>query len=261
MNFSFDSQKKIPTVSIIISSLNNVSELKLTIDALINISYPQIELIIVDGGSIDGTPQLLTQYLAYVSHIISEPDKGIYDAWNKGLNLATGNYIAFLGAGDYYAPNGLQQLLDYAMMQPEAEFISSRAKIIWEGGASRVVGSAWKWSTFRRYMNVAHVGSLHSRALFDTYGSFDANYRIAGDYEFLLRPRRSLKAAYIKKALVHMQAGGASHRGYLVFGEAERAKIAHRAVPFIVARFDTQVARFKRCIRHRIEVMLNNCTA
>lgn len=244
-----DKVMPLPLVSIIISSLNNETELKFTIDSMLLNSYSVIELIVIDGGSTDETIQLLNKYADKIAQIVSEPDNGIYDAWNKGLRLATGQYISFLGAGDCYAPNGLRQLVDCACANPQADFISSKLEIVRSGAVIRTLGEAWNWKSFRRYMNAVHAGSLHSRRLFDLYGEFDSSYRIAGDYDFLLRARDKLNTAYIDSISVRMVADGASYAGYRVFAETERAKLKNKTVSPLVARFDRYIAYFKRFIR------------
>ena len=88
--------------------------------------------------------------------------------------------------------------------------VSSRARLISRNGFSRMVGRPWTWSTFRHYMNVAHVGSWHHRRLFQQYGGFDDRWSICGDYEFLLRVGPALKAGFIDEVLVEMAAGGIS---------------------------------------------------
>lgn len=245
-------ETKLPLVSIVISSLNNANELKFTVDSILFDSYGSIELVVIDGGSADGTFLLLESYANRIAHIVSEPDNGIYDAWNKGVRLATGDYIAFLGAGDCYVQNGLRQLVDCALANTEADFISSQVEMVSGGKVLRVTGHAWNWAVFRHYMNTTHVGSLHSRRLFEKYGDFDNSYRIAGDYEFLLRAGDSLRAAYLEQVIVRMEAGGASQSGYRVFSETERAKLKHQTVPPWVARLDTLIAQAKRFVRSHV---------
>jgi hypothetical protein len=100
-------------------------------------------------------------------------------------------------------------------------------------------------------MNSIHAGSLHSRYLFDLYGEFDISFRIAGDYELLLRARDKLKAAFIDFIAVSMVADGISQSGYQVFYETERAKLKNKAVSPYIARLDRYLATIKFFVRYR----------
>jgi len=236
-------------VSIIISTFNDAEPLRRTLNSLAAGGVISSEILIIDGGSIDGTDHVISEFSHIVSHYISEPDCGIYDAWNKGLCLSKGSYIAFLGAGDYYIDDGLQRLIDFSLAKKDADLILSNINLVQKERFVRQLGSDWSWKIFRRYMNIAHVGAFHSRRLFNRYGMFDASYRIAGDYEFLLRSRDSLKTAYLDRVTVQMEAGGVSQTNPLVFIEAECAKIKHKAVHPLLARLDTYLSRIKSHIK------------
>ena len=239
-----------PFVSIIISTFNDLSNLKYTIEKLSQNVYPSIEIIVIDGGSSDSTLDFLQCSTERISTFVYEPDSGIYDAWNKGLRLARGQFITFLGAGDFYLDGGLENLVRCALANPEADFISSKVEIVRNGSVIRTLGESWNWKLFRRYMNAVHVGSLHSRRLFDLYGEFDTSYRIAGDYELLLRAGDKLKTTYIDLITVRMVADGISHTGYNVFYETERAKLKNKTVSPLIARLDRYIAQVKRYIRN-----------
>jgi len=249
-NSSFSDEPRV--VSIIIATYNDVTGLKMTINSLLTDDYQSKEIIVIDGGSSDSTRDFIQSISNKLSFFVSEPDEGIYDAWNKGLRAASGRYIAFLGAGDQYVKGGLARLVGLALSNLNIDFVSSKVEVIHEDISLRVLGGAWTWETFRRYMSVAHVGSLHSRRLFNRYGEFDTSFRIAGDYEFLLRAGQELQAAFLDQVVVKMAAGGASQRGYRVFEETERAKLKHQTVPAIFARYDTAVAYAKRFLRNSL---------
>lgn len=241
----------LPLVSIITSSLNDLELLRDTIQNIGRQTYSRLEYIVIDGGSTDGTIGLLEQSSSVVDFWVSEPDFGIYDAWNKGLDLATGEYIAFLGAGDEYLPNAIEMLVERAVSNVDAEFIHGRLVLVGESKKERVIGRPWRWDIFSRYMCTTHVGALHSRKLFEKYGYFDISYRIAGDYEFLLRAGENLKTLFIGNVIAVMLAGGISQRGYGVLLEAFRAKLQHRTVSKVVGVWDLAVACAKFYIRKK----------
>lgn len=241
----------LPLITIVTSAFNDCDLLKETISNIQRQTYSHIEYIVIDGGSQDGTIELL-QTSDAVTHWISESDSGIYDAWNKALKLSRGDYIAFLGAGDRYLDGGLNGLALLAASDKRAEFIYGKVSVEAPGQRSRIIGRPWSWPLFRRYMCTTHVGALHSRKLFDRYGLFDSSYRIAGDYEFLLRPGKNLKTAFLDKAVATMLAGGISQRNHQVLYEVRRAKLQHRVISRIAANYDFVLAYIKLFVRQKI---------
>lgn len=204
--------KNPPLISVIIATYNVGSLIEKTLQSLFYQSYQHFEIIIVDGASNDLTPSYIEKYRSQLSYYISEADDGIYDAWNKGVKQARGEWIAFLGAGDEYLPEALQLYVDLIFKLPDSvEFVSSRVAIVdGEGTCMYIRGKTWSWPNFLTSMTCAHVGALHSKTLFEKYGLFDTTYRIAGDYEFLMRAKDHLQAAFLPEVLVHMLNGGIS---------------------------------------------------
>jgi glycosyltransferase involved in cell wall biosynthesis len=213
-----------PLVTIITAVFNGEAVLESCLQSVFSQDYPNIEHIIVDGGSTDGTISLLRRYEDRLALWVSEPDKGVYDAWNKGVALARGEWIAFLGADDMYLPGAISTYIALARSHPEAEFLSSKARLDHPTGYSPTFGGPWEWPRFTTAMTTIHVGTLHHRELFERYGKFNIAYRIAGDYEFMLRARNSLKAAYTPEITVIMRAGGVSDSTAGLY-EARRAKV------------------------------------
>lgn len=218
------SSPDMPLVSVITAVFNGHEHIAACIESVLNQDYPNIEHIILDGGSTDGTVTILRSYEGRIAFWKSEPDKGVYDAWNKGLKLARGEWIAFLGADDIYLPSAISTYMDLARRNPGAQFLSSMARLDHPTGYSPIFGGPWEWPRFARAMSTIHVGTMHHQSLFETFGQFDASYRIAGDYEFMLRSRDALRAAFTPAVTIVMRAGGLSDStaGYY---EARRAKI------------------------------------
>jgi len=207
------------------------------------------ELIIIDGGSKDSTVNIIKSYAEYVSYWISEPDKGIYDAWNKGVVKASGEWIMFLGADDKLVTGALK---DYARFIKEKQitednclYISSRMQIIDSSGNNvRIKGWPWEWPFFLKEMTVAHPGSLHSRKLFKDFGLFDPTYRSSGDYELLLRPKDKLNAKFFDQLTVIMLEGGMSD-SFLGIEEHRRAAVNSGGANPIMAYLNSVWVRFK----------------
>lgn len=213
-----------PKVSIITAVYNGALYLEQTIQSVMAQTYQNIEYIVIDGGSTDGTVDILKKYDQAITHWISEKDKGIYDAWNKGLAKATGEWIAFLGADDILLPNAME-LYAQELQGKDLEFISAKVEMVDEDlNHLLFYGRPWKWSSHKHQMKVSHVGALHHRSLFAKYGTFDASYKIAGDYEFLLRPREKLKTHFFPAVTAKMRAIGVSKTNNNVFKEVLRAK-------------------------------------
>lgn len=243
-----------PLVSIITAVYNGAAHVEECIQSVLSQQYPNIEYIVVDGGSTDGTVDIIKRYDDRIDYWVSARDKGIYDAWNKGLALATGEWIGYLSADDAYVPDAVAGYVELIGSEREVgrdvEYVSS--KILYkDGDNARLMGQAWSWPTFQRYMNVVHVGSLHSRAFFDRYGVFDPNYRICGDYELLLRPRGKLKAAFRDFVTVHMRAGGVSNSSTRALDEAFKAKRETGGRNALLCAFERIVAIAKYRARAR----------
>ncbi|RTY33554.1 glycosyltransferase [Chlorobium phaeovibrioides] len=239
---------KKPAISIITAVFNGARTLRNTIESIVPQLTDEIEYIIIDGGSTDGTQYLIRSYAEHFAYWISEPDGGIYDAWNKGLAHALGQFICFVGADDVLMPGVLETYLANIRQRPEIEYISSRVALGESDG--RIIGQAWRWDHFRRRMTVAHVGSLHNRNLYERLGQYDTSYRIVGDYEFLLRAGSSLNTGFIDEVTVIMGAGGVSNKFIsLALKETMRAKSSQNSSSALMIRFDWYVARSKQLIR------------
>lgn len=239
-----------PLISIVIATYNVGILLENTLISVFNQTYKNIEILVIDGGSEDQTVTYIEKHRSQITYYISEVDDGIYDAWNKGLKQAKGEWIAFLGAGDEYLPEALQMYVDLIANLPySVEFVSSRVAIVdGEGKCFYIHGKPWSWPKFLTSMTCAHVGALHSRALFEKYGIFDITYRIAGDYEFLMRASSQLKAAFLPMVTVHMLNGGISTSSKILF-EDRRLKISTGRKISLIANIEFVFNYSKRLAR------------
>jgi glycosyltransferase involved in cell wall biosynthesis len=199
-------------ISVITAVFNGEKFVEESIKSIIGQKNDNIEYIIIDGGSTDNTVEIIKKYADKIDYFISEPDNGIYDAWNKGVKQAKGDWIMFIGCDDFLVDNALQVFSQFIKnADDKTEYISSRRQMIDENNKKiRVIGWEWEWPLFLKFMTVAHTASLHSKKLFEKYGYFDTKYKIVGDYEFLLRPREKLKAQYFDFISVVMREGGTS---------------------------------------------------
>lgn len=217
-----------PFVTIITATYNAEKYLEETIISVLGQTYGNIEYIIIDGGSNDSTLDILEKYSSKISYWLSEPDQGIYDAWNKAISLARGEWICYVGADDILLPDAIQNYANFINSNEGEpfEFICSVVELVNDQlKFIRKKGKPWDWNSFRVFMTVAHVGSLHHISLYEKYGKYDTNYKIAADYEFLLRPKSNLKAAFLHKVTAKMRLSGYSNSTIAVFKETLNAKI------------------------------------
>ncbi len=239
----------IPLITIVTSVLNRAKTLEETIQSITRQTYPNIEYIIIDGGSTDGTLDIIKKYEDSIDYWVSEQDKGIYDAWNKAIKVFLGDYVGFLGSGDTFFYDSIKSYVDYILMNSRVDYISSKVEL-YNKRPIRIVGSKWEWNKFKKFMNVAHVGSLHSRNLFSVYGLFNATFRTAGDYEFLMRAGNNLAAGFIDKVTTRMDINkySVSSNNYAVF-ETVKIKITHTQRSKLTIYFEASISILKSFLR------------
>jgi glycosyltransferase involved in cell wall biosynthesis len=209
-------------ISIITVCFNSDQTIRNTIESVLSQAYSDIEYIIVDGSSTDRTVNIIKQFKPLFKgrmNWISEPDKGLYDAMNKGIAVATGEVVAFLHSDDLY--------FDENVISKVAEVFSNDSVDVVYGDTCFFSGSNVT-KTLRRYRSdklssgnlawgkmPAHPAIFIRRRIYDEVGYFETDFEIAADYEFLCRLVKyaNLKSVYLSSVLVRMQLGGASTGG------------------------------------------------
>ena len=201
-----------PSVSVIVSTLNDGDKLQMTIESFINQDYENKELLVIDGLSTDSTAEICKKYQNVISVYVSEKDSGIYDAWNKGLKFSKGEWITFLGAGDRFFRNDTITNLIESFNLQNSNFISG---IIYledkRNNFAGKLGKEWNLKALKNNISIGHPGSMHHRSLFKLHGNFNVNYQISGDYEFLLRASKSISAKFYPYYVVKMDNLGLSN--------------------------------------------------
>jgi glycosyltransferase involved in cell wall biosynthesis len=175
-------------ISVIISTYNCANKIVTTLSSVNRIvNRQQIEVIIVDGNSSDGTLENIHLFESAVNQLITEPDAGIYDAWNKGLRVAHGNWIIFIGAGDEVCNEWIEFLSalkdDYDLVYGDV-----RLKNVKDGTINTLDSPSWDIAKkyFPHMMTIPHVGTAHHSSIFEN-DKFDSTYKVVGDWEFLTR--------------------------------------------------------------------------
>jgi len=206
--------------SIITAVLNGAKEIDRTLDSVACQDYRNLEHIIADGGSEDATVEISCARNGGAARVISSPDSGVYDAFNKGLRAATGDVVAYLNCGDCYISPSIVSRVMHVMTTYNVDAVFGDVQIVERGKRSRVVRRYSSKRFSPRAMSYglmpAHPTLFLRRKVYEAVGEFDANYRIAGDFEFCVRAFvcRSTSFHYIAEPLVRMPTGGLSNQGW-----------------------------------------------
>lgn len=200
------SSDAMPLLTVIVAVYNGKATLQQCIDSVAQQTYPNKELIIIDGGSKDGTVELLEQNRSKISYWISEPDSGIYNAFNKGLVRAKGDWICVLGSDDYFWDATVLERVAAQLRDLPANLRVAYGQIMMvtdDGQPPRPRGEPWGRvkELFKQSMCIPHVATMHRRVLFEERGYFDESFRVAGDYEHLLRELKTADAAFIPNVI------------------------------------------------------------
>lgn len=238
-----------PKISIITSSFNCNNTIHNCIESILAQTYNNYEYVIIDGGSIDGTVATISKYeKLFNGRLIwlSEKDSGIYDAWNKGIHIATGEWIMFVGGDDILLPDALQNYVNALSTCHSVNFISSKV-ILTNSDLQPIRTIGKKWSKqMLTYCSIAHVGSMHHRDLFRIKGSFCLNYKIAADYDFLLRNYDIISPYFIDKETAMMRTGGISNKSiFKVANEVLKIKLSHKTKSRILCLLDYYISIIK----------------
>ena len=202
-----------PIISIITIVYNNARDIEHTILSVINQTYSNIEYIIIDGASTDGTLDIIQQYRGSIDILVSEKDNGIYDAMNKGLQKATGDYVLFLNSGDELFDNHTIQTIvekgnNADIIYGETKLVDENRKII--GDRRHKAPAYFDWKSFQYGMNVCHQAIYVKRQIAEHY---DLQYKLSADVDWVIRAAKNAKStqnvdSYVARYLV----GGMSQK-------------------------------------------------
>lgn len=237
------SQRRYPFFSIIIAVFNGMQTLPDCLNSVWQQSCKDFELIVIDGGSRDGSVDFINQNRQKIDFSISEPDSGVYNAWNKALKRATGEWVCFLGCDDEFksaevlgkaAERIAAGVTDEKYVYGSIEVVNSSGKTL------EKLGSPWPEvrEKFLQIHCVPHTGSFHHKSLFEQE-KFDESFKIAADYEFLLRHLKSSPALFLEDlTTVRMRVGGLSSKpenSLINLRENRRAQIKNGVARFLPA--------------------------
>lgn len=202
-------------LTIVLATYNCADDLETCLASIYAQSYPEIEIVIADGASTDGTVAVIERHADRLGGWLSEPDKGIYDAWNKALPLVSGDWVYFLGADDtLYDPDCIAQAMAALAKVPDGTFVAyAQARFIRVDGTSRLMGAPWAAlkGQMQAQMMLPHQAVFHARALFERFGPFDGAFKIAGDYKLIMASLQEADPVYLGPIVIADQhAGGTS---------------------------------------------------
>lgn len=210
-------------LSIITATYNSERTLRDTMESILNQTFQDFEYIIVDGASKDATLDIIREFEPRFQgkmRYLSEPDKGIYDAMNKGFAMATGDVIGILNSDDFFTSEDVLQAVVDGFAGEYVDAVYADIHFVGTDDLTKCV-RYYSSSVFRPWMMrfgmiPAHPSFYCRKAVYDQYGSFDTTYRIAADFEILLRLIfiHRIRTRYVKKDFVTMRLGGASTTGY-----------------------------------------------
>jgi len=208
-----------PRITIVVANFNRGKTLQLCFDRVASQTYASRELIVIDGGSTDGSVDIIRENRDKIDRWVSEPDRGIYHAWNKGVALAKGDWICFLGADDYlHDPLALERMSALLASASPAQRIFYGRVIVVDANGAEIMRLGTPWASARGGFMLGTSclptpGVMFHRGLFHEHGLFDESLRVAGDYEFLLRELKTSEPRYVAEIVVtDMQYGGISSR-------------------------------------------------
>ena len=195
---------------------NSEETIEDTIQSVISQTYSDIEYIVVDGNSTDSTLDILKKYRQHIDRIISEPDKGIYDAMNKGIRLATGDIVSVLNSDDLYADNLVIDKIVRAISEKNVDSSYSDAIYVERNDLNKII-RYWKSKPFSKKLfrmgwMPQHATFFARRFLYEKHGAFRTDMPIAADYELMLRflYKHQISSTYIPEILVKIRIGGKS---------------------------------------------------
>lgn len=219
-------------VSIITVSYNSVSTIGDTIESVQGQSYAPVEHIFIDGGSTDGTVSQVQSRIRNCDILVSEPDKGIYNAMNKGVHLASGEIIGILNADDFYYSEEVIDHVVETFHKTGCDAVYGNMDFVCEHAPERIVrhwqSTAYKRGSFRFGWHPPHPTFFVKKEVYERFGDFDQSFRISADFDLMLRfiEVHQVKVEFMDEALVYMRYGGVSTKSLknMIIGNIEVMK-------------------------------------
>lgn len=220
-----------PLISVVTVVLNGKNFLEQGIRSVFEQSYKNVEYIVIDGGSTDGTLDVIRKYENRTDYWISEPDRGIYDAMNKGIMAATGDLIGFLNSDDWYLPGALEEVANAYVLQGDGRtVIAGRWNLVFEDIDLTI--NVRPTLKFHAGMPLSHQAMFVPKPVYDTLGGYDLQYRYAADLDLALRLYTGgMKFIFLDTVIASFRTSGASEKHYRESGK-EASRIIRNYLPY-----------------------------
>lgn len=243
-------------VSIITVCYNSEKTIEQTIKSVINQSYTNVEYIVIDGGSSDSTVEIIEKYANKIAYWVSEPDKGIYDAMNKGILAARGEFIGIINSDDWYEPDTISDVIS-TFKNTFCDIVHADIRFFKNEKPEFILKPLKKMNELQVDMFINHPTCFIRRELYLRYGKFNTDYKIAADYELLLRfYTKGAKFFYLNKTLVNMRAGGISDQNTEGFREVHKISLSYGA-----SKYKTASRMYKEILRVNLSAFLRSIGA
>ena len=223
-------------LTIVIALKNNSDELDktlLSISEQSNQINSKILVLIMDSNSEDYPYRIYKKFNQIINiRFISEFDNGIYYAWNRSIKLLNSKWVTFFGAGDLFLPNALIELEKFTIEHQSYTVVSSKSQISYRNGIKRIAGKRYIFDEFRCNFTTNHSGLLYDVDIFRRHGNFNLNYKIASDYEFLLRIGKYENFGFLNHLISFYPYGGISSKSLLPLIEVYKIRKINKLVPW-----------------------------
>lgn len=244
-----------PFISIITILRNDIEGLRKTYKSVVEQDYSNFEYIVVDGASTDGSADFIKKHQDSFSYWVSESDKGIADAFNKGIKQASGDWILFLNAGDsFFKKDVLKHVVPFLNRYRDCDVVYGKINLVDQNGKSKgSYGKPFNLNSFHREMSIPHQAAFHNRTLFEKNGMYDLNYKFCMDYELLLRLKNP-DFKFVDMEISNMLAGGISQQSpKAVYKEFNEVKKKHLGISDAKLKLDF----YENMLRYRMSKIRN----
>lgn len=255
-------------ISVITVCYNSSETIKEAIESVINQTYNNIEYIVVDGLSTDGTQDIIKSYGDKISKFVSEKDKGLYDAMNKGIKLATGDVVGILNSDDFFKDKNVLKTIADAFVKGKTDSVYGDVVIVDPQKKNRIIryysSKNFKVNDFNRGIMPPHPSVFIKRHLFEKYGYYDLDFKICADFDFLLRLFfiHKINIQYLPLVTTIMKSGGLSNQSlftkYTIYQEMKRSIIKNGLEFSIFKYLSKYYSKFYQFI-DRPKLINDNC--